>query len=101
MAYVIMDFGKKGRTTTRLGWMDDLHRAATFMKRCSSRGSFFLLSPFVSVGVLTTFFFFLLFTLMLFLCFDYRIIIKDLEFLCYFYFSFIIAPFTPLTFFSP
>lgn len=57
MAYVIMGFGKKGRTT-RSRWMDDLHRAATFIKRCSSRGSFFFFSPFVSVGVLTTFFFF-------------------------------------------
>jgi len=72
------------------------------MKRCSSRRSFFFFSPFVFVSVLTTFFsFFTPSTLMLFFCLDYRIIIKDLEFLCYFYFSFIITPFTLFTSFSP
>lgn len=82
MAYVIMGFGNKGRTTTRLGWMVDLHRAATFMKKVFFSREFFsflfLSFPFVS-GVLTTFFSPLL-TLMLFFCLDYSIIIKDSEF---------------------
>lgn len=101
MAYVIMGFGNKGRTTTRLGWMVDLHRAATFMKRCSSRGSFFLLFlflsfPFVS-GVLTTFFSPLDFNAFLLSRLQYNY--KGLG-VFVFYFVYY-RPFTPLTSFSP
>jgi len=102
MAYVIMGFGNKGRTTTRLGWMVDLHRAATFMKRCSSRGSFFsflfLSFPFVPGGVLTTFFSPLDFNAFLLSRLQYNY--KGLGvFVFLFFFLFVYYhPFTPLLF---